>query len=856
MGVDENEEIEENEELLAEFSFIFVPYEVDPSASDFPKDMIDREEERLRQRVARLDAMDELKGIFEFYHLGDLPKGNDPAPILSLSDPENDVLDEGKLLSFLSEHPELESYLGPDPSDRIALVVTNGLLVDGNLAIIVERAIIVNSKLTSVLTARLLKDPWLALATLCYTEMLDRDFLDNKTDAKKQQFETDAQTLPPATSFVGRWSIKKTIEWITTQWGKDSIDAHQYLYGVDGAETLKSLLDNLPLPGGLDESDLRAVSYSDPPAREDLLNLTQYVQGFKRLILHQDTSTPLTIAIIGEWGKGKTSFMAFLRTALEAHHPIKPRSPSASKNKAQAQSLAPRAITVWFDAWEYDTEEKILAALLQTLAREIENHFSAYSWLNYRFEMGVERFFSSWRTAYQFMITLFAIPIILVVATVLVLTFGEEIARPTANMTGLFANAIKNSGAWLSGAAVAVIYLAWRIYRRINLPLGLDVNMLYEEKDHSARLGFLAVFREEFNRRIEQMRRMPTWTFRETDRKGFLRSIWGFFRDIGFDFLDSIVRRTEWARKPFYNKSKEDSESQDNTDKGNRIVVFIDDLDRCEPEKISDILEAIKVTLNTEGIVFVIGMDDQYVKSGIFLRYEDHIKTQRKFYSEENDRSQLPANNKTDSASVDRDSPNRRPLHKSSSGVPAKTDSHSPNWWPNRYLEKIIQISFRLPDARPNDLNRFISGVLDIEKESREEAQIRGGMRTGGKKMTKQLKQQIEERRLADQEQILSEVDSDRVGNLIFSAANNLAEDLLGNPRRIKAFVNRCRLGLYMLKLHFPDLIEGDYKEVIKYFEQWERERLKGEISEDLAIDTRQQPIYELLIEIHGCVFG
>ena len=73
--------------------------------------------------------------------------------------------------------------------------------------------------------------------------------------------------------------------------------------------------------------------------------------------------------------------------------------------------------------------------------------------------------------------------------------------------------------------------------------------------------------------------------------------------------------------------------------------------------------------------------------------------------------------------------------------------------------------------------------------------------------------------RLADQEHILSEVDSARISNLIYNTINHLTDDLHGNPRRIKAFVNRCRLGLYMLKLHFPDLIKGDYIGAIEYLE-------------------------------------
>jgi hypothetical protein len=36
---------------------------------------------------------------------------------------------------------------------------------------------------------------------------------------------------------------------------------------------------------------------------------------------------------------------------LGAHHPIKPISASGSQDETQTQSMAPKVIRVWFDAW-------------------------------------------------------------------------------------------------------------------------------------------------------------------------------------------------------------------------------------------------------------------------------------------------------------------------------------------------------------------------------------------------------------------------------------------------------------------------------------------------------------------------
>jgi hypothetical protein len=44
-------------------------------------------------------------------------------------------------------------------------------------------------------------------------------------------------------------------------------------------------------------------------------------------------------------------------------------------------------------------------------------------------------------------------------------------------------------------------------------------------------------------------------------------------------------------------------------DKKYRIVVFIDDLDRCTPEKALEILESIKSFFDIEGIIFVLALN-------------------------------------------------------------------------------------------------------------------------------------------------------------------------------------------------------------------------------------------------------
>lgn len=60
-----------------------------------------------------------------------------------------------------------------------------------------------------------------------------------------------------------------------------------------------------------------------------------------------------------------------------------------------------------------------------------------------------------------------------------------------------------------------------------------------------------------------------------------------------------------------------------------RIAVFIDDLDRCLPEKAIELLEAMKLFLDLTGYLFIIGVDRSVVEKGIACHYRLLMPTSR-----------------------------------------------------------------------------------------------------------------------------------------------------------------------------------------------------------------------------------
>ena len=57
-----------------------------------------------------------------------------------------------------------------------------------------------------------------------------------------------------------------------------------------------------------------------------------------------------------------------------------------------------------------------------------------------------------------------------------------------------------------------------------------------------------------------------------------------------------------------------------------RLIIFIDDLDRCTPEGALEILESIKTFFDLEGIIYVIGMDPSTIDHIVRVKYGENSK--------------------------------------------------------------------------------------------------------------------------------------------------------------------------------------------------------------------------------------
>lgn len=183
------------------------------------------------------------------------------------------------------------------------------------------------------------------------------------------------------------------------------------------------------------------------------------------------------------------------------------------------------------------------------------------------------------------------------------------------------------------------------------------------------------------------------------------------------------------------------------------LVVFIDELDRCLPNAVVETLEAIRLFLFVEGTAFVIGADEELVRHAVDLRFEH-------------------------------------------AGLDGSVGG--------RYLEKMIQIPFRIPPMSPRAMKTYMN--LLFTQLHTDEGRFKALVETLPQKATAELG----EIRFGYEQanELLGECPPELAESFALTAkiGDVLTHGLKGNPRQLKRFLNMLLLRLKLASLRGLDL--------------------------------------------------
>lgn len=292
----------------------------------------------------------------------------------------------------------------------------------------------------------------------------------------------------------------------------------------------KAKLIKLIQEGGQEVQDLKLRA--DRPLDKNQLaegDMKQAITAIADVIGNRNTPLPMTIAINGAWGSGKSSIMNCIRQMLE-------------ENKDQ------RFITTWFNAWHQESESSLLNAFLLKVIRRCEQPFfrrsiwdSFFASLKFRTRLATVRFVK--QPIYRKILTGFTIVLFLAVILDLCVSLYYQTHEWRAADLHILGHTIDWKNIFtLTDITKSVVTVV--------LPI---VSFFFLQSEKSPTLGAFAniIYKKNFS--LEAEKKTPDM------REKFRTEYWEIMGALG-----------------------------DKT-----LVVFIDDLDRVGGKKIFEMLEAL-----------------------------------------------------------------------------------------------------------------------------------------------------------------------------------------------------------------------------------------------------------------------
>jgi hypothetical protein len=154
----------------------------------------------------------------------------------------------------------------------------------------------------------------------------------------------------------------------------------------------------------------------------------------------------------------------------------------------------------------------------------------------------------------------------------------------------------------------------------------------FEREKEQATIPLILTILEALYRQITKQQKDEGWYAKFKGKLANYVKGWSFSLSIPIAFAELEISRTDndnttQISKPSIQEGldliKELAKKIDiNIPSGVKLVVFIDDLDRCSPKKAIQVLESTKILLNIEGLVYVLGLSHDTIDRLITAEYE------------------------------------------------------------------------------------------------------------------------------------------------------------------------------------------------------------------------------------------
>jgi len=313
---------------------------------------------------------------------------------------------------------------------------------------------------------------------------------------------------------------------------------------------------------------------------------------------------PLVVGILGEWGSGKTLWLKSIENAFAEQLESDVRS--AIDNDSWPNSIT---VPVFFNAWRYEKEEHLIYPLIKVLERRIGNLYKETKYCHEKYhQIHLNTPQNWWRAVRAIFKTQISNSSAVQAAETMWGTARRLLAAIGAGIVTL------GSGVTISGKLHVSDPVLTKLF---GAELGVEVS-------GKSITDLLVILPEKMRNESEAGRASATKTGGDGKNRG--KSTPQNITPVTHP--EDLIELAERAHSDYYDFH---SVLRDLTgrkagaeDPKINLLFFIDDLDRCLPEKAVEMLEAIKLFLEVEGTAFVLALDDEVVERGIAHRYRDY----------------------------------------------------------------------------------------------------------------------------------------------------------------------------------------------------------------------------------------
>ena len=398
---------------------------------------------------------------------------------------------------------------------------------------------------------------------------------------------------------------------------------------------------------------------SDMWDRNDQLGYGSYARSLAALITHPDTKPPLTIGLKAPWGAGKTSLMRMVQALLdgETEHTGMIGQGQVAQHTQDAGSIAVDG------DWQTRVHFKELLATLKNpqepgmLLQPLPSEDGAA----FKIPPRVTVWFNAWK--YQNSEQLWAGLAHCIVSQVTARLQPAQRERFWLSLHArrvdvnkvrrafyqqVFEEFLPNGLMWMAGCIGAVV-------------LGVVLPKLFSLLGFAGAGLLLNRMWDAWQKKLEASRdKTVKGAFREFLRAPVYEGKQGFLHLVESD-LREVLKLVATPEQP--------------------LVVFIDDLDRCAPPKVAQVVEAINLFLGGDypNCVFVLGMEPEMVAASLEVSYQE-----------------LADKLKRIAAARDR----------------------APLGW--RFMEKIVQLPLTIPPPSGPGMEQYLESILGAKPETEE----------------------------------------------------------------------------------------------------------------------------------------